>query len=844
MDVDIERLVAEALSSGDWSLVLLALDDLFAEASPSMRFRSRHLSAVAQTLAKVRPQEKRDEQVQRLSDWLLLSTEQAAFAANAGTAQVVWNTQGDDRVRASHRHVHGAQVEAGQPFSVGEVQMLYPGQPIGDPSNWYNCRCYLTLATVTAALQPNDGDNDGAVVVLVPAEGDPIREVGPEDKHLTLVYVGDAALGEDVQAAIAGYAASLSESVTVPVTDLGLLGEQGEAQVAMLETDVPTQIRDGLLALLAEYGVEDASDWPQYTPHVTLGYIPEGEEPEVLQVPESVTFDRLEVWSDAGRTGWALGEDVAEADDDAEGGSLDDVAESMGPLMFHGIAVVEDVPTGDTNPSRKFLADSISWRELPLPLTYEHLEDGRATEVVGRIDRIWRLESDPSKIAYEGVWDDSPEAEQRIGQVATGMLRGVSVHVDSIDGMLSEDQSEATFSAARIGTIAIVPLPALQEAFITLGPYPQEPVSTVETGEPEVDVEAIEEDLVASADFPAWMADFKRGAGWVTDPVATRRLHRYWTQPGQPGYAKIGWGTPNDFYRCRQHLAKYINPIYLNRTCAEWHHDALGIWPGEHSAGGTMTASATLPEAYTPPLEWFEDPGFKGKTPLTITPEGRVMGHLASWDECHISYGEAAGRCVLAPRSASNYSYFRLGRVLTDGGEVNVGQIVLGGGHARDGLGLAHTQDYYASTSRAVADIAVGEDKYGVWFSGAVRPNISSDDLYALRAAKLSGDWRSVRGNLELVAALGVNVPGFPIPEPSLVASADGEVFSLTAAAIVIEPDEQAERAAALEASNVANAALVKSVAQSLQRMQAASAAKAEFRIMRARRAKAKIGAR
>jgi hypothetical protein len=65
-----------------------------------------------------------------------------------------------------------------------------------------------------------------------------------------------------------------------------------------------------------------------------------------------------------------------------------------------------------------------------------------------------------------------------------------------------------------------------------------------------------------------------------------------------------------------------------------------------------------------------------------------------------------------------------------------------------------------------------------------------------LKAGSLSGDWRQVLGRgLEFLAALVVNIPGFPIPRPEarIVASAMGEeeVLALVAAGIVTVEDEQ-----------------------------------------------------
>jgi len=65
-------------------------------------------------------------------------------------------------------------------------------------------------------------------------------------------------------------------------------------------------------------------------------------------------------------------------------------------------------------------------------------------------------------------------------------------------------------------------------------------------------------------------------------PAATAHLMEYWAH-GE-GAAKIGWGSPGDFNRCRLHLGKYVQrPDELAGLCANLHHEALGVWPGrEH----------------------------------------------------------------------------------------------------------------------------------------------------------------------------------------------------------------------------------------------------------------------
>lgn len=278
------------------------------------------------------------------------------------------------------------------------------------------------------------------------------------------------------------------------------------------------------------------------------------------------------------------------------------------------------------------------------------------------------------------------------------------------------------------------------------------------------------------------------GPGWITNPKETQRLRTYWTRG--KGALKIRWGQPGDFNRCRQQLAKYVpDPSYLAGTCANLHKVAIGLWPGMEaslepveglvaSAAYYLVASA---DQSGPPAAWFLDPELSGPTPITIDDEGRLFGHLALWESCHIGY---PGECVAPPESAANYAYFRTGTVITDDGPVPVGQITMNTGHAPMRSSAKNTMAHYDNTGMAVADVAAGDDEHGIWVAGAVRPNLGDDERAALRAAVLSGDWRSIGGNLELVAALAVNVPGFPVPHASLVASG-GSTQALVASGII-----------------------------------------------------------
>ena len=200
--------------------------------------------------------------------------------------------------------------------------------------------------------------------------------------------------------------------------------------------------------------------------------------------------------------------------------------------------------------------------------------------------------------------------------------------------------------------------------------------------------------------------------------------------------------------------------------------------PEQAAPEETVTASSPPME---PPRDWFTNPNFQAPTPITVTADGRVMGHLAAWNTCHASF---SNRCVLAPRSATNYKFFLNGKaLLADGTQVPVGKITLGTGHADVRLGWVPASDHYDNTGTAVAVVATGEDRYGIWVAGSLTPGTSEVTAAELRRSPLSGDWRRINGNMELVAALAVNTPGFPI----VTLNAAGEPEALCAAGVVME---------------------------------------------------------
>ena len=225
----------------------------------------------------------------------------------------------------------------------------------------------------------------------------------------------------------------------------------------------------------------------------------------------------------------------------------------------------------------------------------------------------------------------------------------------------------------------------------------------------------------------------------------------------------------------------YTGPVVFNRLRV-----AIGNQRTDYKLGGgqVIIASGTA----LPPEEWFQDPQLDGPTPHTVTDTGRVYGHLATWDTCHTGF---PGRCTTPPRSASSYAYFHVHatQALGENGEVVTIPVGYGtlsrdqdtGGHANIRLSASEAARHYDNTCVAAFEIVVGEDDHGIWYSGRLLPGLTPEQQHLARGAALSGDWRTIRGNLELLAALDVNFPGFPVPR---VRVASGAPIALVAAAL------------------------------------------------------------
>lgn len=382
---------------------------------------------------------------------------------------------------------------------------------------------------------------------------------------------------------------------------------------------------------------------------------------------------------------------------------------------FHALLVVEGVPTGD---NRMFVENAFTWRDLPLPFMAKDT-DGHGemiTEAAVLIGNIDTIERQGLELHGWGAYLSTPD-EQAAGLIAlvkSGELRGVSVDPDEVEF----------------------------EILLELPPEAPPEVDTMD--------EVIDEET--GSEMPKETID---GVDYLVMDIPNDIM--------RVTKARIMGATVVPFQAFME--ARIIDGNDSSTPPAGGVTDPE-VPAGDATAAITPAESAALVAAgisipVTPPGAWFDPPAFDEPTALTVDDDGRVYGHLATWGSCHVGYPDS---CVTPPKSMSNYGYFNTGELRTAEGErVYVGQITLTGGHADLSLSMAAAKAHYDDTRSAVADVTAGEDQFGIWLAGALRPGTSPTKVRAALAAAPSGDWRPVAGNRELISVQAVNVPGFPV---------------------------------------------------------------------------------
>ena len=413
---------------------------------------------------------------------------------------------------------------------------------------------------------------------------------------------------------------------------------------------------------------------------------------------------------------------------------------NMGPAFTIPVAIIEGQPTSD---GRQIQTGALDWRVPPLPLmglaTETHdpmgFDQNDPAVIIGRIDSLERVpgQGGTQVIQAKGFlladdnglyFADLIESMGRVGVSADVAVEEVDIAVEDVDPDGMSIEMSETLTKGTIMALTVCPMPAFEGAYIVLGDGTTQPETIPQATEPET--------VTASA--------------------------------------PIHWMTYEQCEPCDQGDVEVII--------------AAGQGP------------------VAPPRAWFANPNFQpgdgrlveildrrgrqpvgGKyaCPLTITDEGQVYGHIAPWGICHTGH---TGQCILAPKSKVDYAHFKRGQhvVTAEGDKIRVGVITCDTGHApQHGVSATQAMAHYDNTALAAADVNIGDDEHGIWIAGAMRPDATPEQIRRLRAASISGDWRNMGGNLELVAALAVNQPGFP-----LAVVAAGQHDSLVAAGATV----------------------------------------------------------
>jgi hypothetical protein len=785
-DADLAPSVARALElyrlgEADWDQELIEdasviwLEHYAAEApnADPTRAMERFQEALRRSLAQTDQPETPDHRVQttRVTRWVGTYTINDATyqgASARGVRNKRWATMHDRSVREVHDQADGQVRPIAAPFNVGGYEMRYPGEPVGPPELWINCRCVvqpaarrgdLNVSTTTFAI-------DEAVETL-DDEDIPTDELEDDEEEITEIPVHGVLAPEGVATGDGRMFAEgglTTRDLPLPIAYQPVSGDGhgGAATVGRID-EVFRQGSEmrfrGALVLSKEYSGE-----------VIEGIL----DGTVRGI--SVDVDDIEI-------------DMALSEDGA-------VGEQTGRLpvtvFAHArIAGVTIVPIPAFQEAFMGLG-----HEFADELSPEALAACAACAEEGPDDEL--DENEDIEVGYD-VYRDVPAAERKRladknqampdGSYPIANVQDLKNAIQSIGRAKNPDAVKAHIKrrARALGHPELIPDGwALIEEWL----------------------DAADQELIAAGFAPGT----HDGPGWITHPIPTGRIRRYWVHG--KGAAKIRWGQGGDFNRCRRQLAKYIkNPSWLAGACANMHKEALGIWPATHAGkrrrGHSLAASGEPAPMFTlvAGANYIFDKNLFQRQELEdprvgVVVEGdHIYGYVAQWGVCHIGI---SGVCTEAPPSQTDYWYYATGTLDTDNGPVRVGQITMDTGHAPLRATAKVAAAHYDNTGAAVADVAVGEDDFGIWFSGALRKTVTDDQRHALRAAgRLSGDWRELGGHLELVAALAVNVPGLPIPH-TLVASADGVQTALVAAGIVLPEEPLAVTASGLDADTVA----------------------------------------
>ena len=421
------------------------------------------------------------------------------------------------------------------------------------------------------------------------------------------------------------------------------------------------------------------------------------------------------------------------------------MAAAAGGTQWTAILCVAGQPTVDGGIKRVLDTQSGSWLPLPRPLALlddsPHADVTTRSPICGRIDQIWWA---GNVCQASGVFfDDSDDPHlQMAGSKAAALvaeLRGqLGVSVDLLPDfdyelMVWNGSSLAPIEEMDSAEMDVANDPTARNYDGPSDPNaPNGPASeaNLPTDIPDMEVEEDSDESELVACLSNWTI-----AGATICPVQALTQATISIVASGQGFVAMGALTEGGF---------------------RWHTPAAFLEP-------TLTASAAGLAPTEPPRDWFFVDEADEPTPLTVTDDGQVFGHIGLWNSCHTAFQD---RCVPPPKSPSDYAGFHLGEISdADGNRVEVGTLTMDTNHAPKQMGALAARAHYDHTGTAAAYVRASDGKHGIWVCGSLSARLDAADAQALMAAKPSGDWRNIFGKgRDMLGALMVNYPGFVVP--------------------------------------------------------------------------------
>lgn len=706
-----------------------------------------------------------------------------------------WLATPDDRTRETHVEADGQTVPMDGQFDVGGELLDYPGDPAGSDEEVINCRCtvlYDEAAVLAAAGAP---DVTGLAMVAVYPTADEASTIArdggaePDTLHVTMVFLGEAA-DIDMEAAGRAVAQAAADTATMSgaVGGVGLFaaGPDGHPQLAIPNVSGLAALRATVVDALAAEGIMSPSehDW---VPHMTLAYVDDPELPDLEVVGAPLTFSTLALVIEDARDDYELQGAVTAAATIEEEGTMKGSAEmkltagapevsipilANGEVVGHATGVFGNTAAGSS--AATFTVTRDTTQELAVEPAGE--EQGAGTPWV-------------SDIAFEGV----ATGDGRF--IVEGALTWREPPLTLMAQTITDDGHQGAMVAGRMDTFARDTSKDMNGAALAKGVTAIRSTGVFDDGgEHGADIARMVDDETlrgVSVDLSISEWAFRDpDTGEILDPE----------EMSEDEWERAFFGDLEYAILAAEIMATTVcpTPAFADARIAVVTASADGtrqhscrLWAPIRLLAAdvdVITASAAGHAPTHPPVEWFKRPAFDGLTPKTVTDEGHVFGHFAGWGSCHVG----KGGCLEPPR-VDGFTLFQQGCLTTaEGTDIAVGTIVMDTDHGDVALTAQAARRRYDDTGLAVADVVVGMDEFGYWFSGAIRPDLSEHKLRAFKAANLSGDWRPVQGKHQLAGILTCNTPGFTIPRPQAVilASADnddGEVGTVLAAGLVLD---------------------------------------------------------